>query len=81
MKTYERFINIWLNKGHFFKNYHSVVAYRPGVCESVSNGIAQHKILGSLVISHYVTYQSMDYGLIIANLIWRKIVGWDSTYM
>jgi hypothetical protein len=30
-------------KRTFFKNYHSVVAYRPGVCESVSNGIAQNK--------------------------------------
>jgi hypothetical protein len=27
----------------FFKNYHSVDAYRPEVCESVSNGIAQNK--------------------------------------
>jgi hypothetical protein len=28
-----------------------------------------YNILGTLVTSHYVIYQSMDYGLIIANLI------------
>ena len=34
---------IALKPMNVFKNYHSVVAYRPGVCESVSNGIAQNK--------------------------------------
>jgi hypothetical protein len=35
----------------FFKNYHSVVAYRPGVCKSVSNGIAQNKKCAVILIN------------------------------
>ena len=42
IKTYERFIKIWLNKGHFSRTITQLL-HRPGVCESVSNGIAQNK--------------------------------------